>query len=93
MMQVYSESQIVDRVDFSKAIGTSWLFVPVNIVEGLRLCRGRSLPRRAISQTSLDEVCGARHKRCVSAKKYIEGDLGPTCVIGIDKSHDIIGHH
>ena len=44
MERMHPEYQSVNRVDVSKAIRTSWLFIPVNAVERLGIFRGMSFP-------------------------------------------------
>ena len=56
----------MNRVDIPKVVGFSWLFVPLNAVEGLMRFRGRSLPQRVRYQARLDEVHMAIWTSCVS---------------------------
>ena len=63
---VHPESQSVNRIYVSKAVGNSWFLVLVNDGEGLIRFRYWYIPHRSIYQANLEGVHVNIRPRCVS---------------------------
>ena len=72
---MHPESQSVYHIEVSKAVGPSWLLVPVNALEILGRISDRSLPPSAAFQANHEGILAIIRLMCEILPKMSEGYL------------------